>query len=339
MTRAYLPHTLFALSLFAAMPAFGQEKLLAITVGLGDVSLNKLMFVIAAETGTYRKNGLEVAQFITPGAAAVVRRSGIEVPKEFVRNAPGDINIGGGSPLMVAMTTNALATERVILATTDPVSRFHVISRPDITRPEDLKGKRIGYSVYGALSHFSAIGFAKRMGWDPDRDISLIGNAMSVDVLKSGRVDALVGDETAWTMAINAGFRDLVDLGQYHFAMAGSGVNAEKSWLAKNREAASRFIKATVEAIALIKTNKPVALAAMKKWYGITDPAHQESIYVEAAKLASTPYPNIEGIKAVMATYNYHEMARHAPEDFYDASFVAELDKSGYIASLYKGAP
>ena len=80
----------------------------------------------------------------------------------------------------------------------------------------------------------------------------------------------------------------------------GDRPEAEKAWLGKNRETAARFIKATVEAIALIKTNKPVALAAMKKWYGITDPAHQESIYVEAAKLASKPYPNIEGIKAVL---------------------------------------
>jgi NitT/TauT family transport system substrate-binding protein len=339
MIRTSLKHGVIAHLLMLATPVLAQEKPLAIEVGLGDVSLNKLMFVIAAETGTYKKNGLDVAQFITPGAAAVVRRSGIEVPKEFVRNVPGDINIGGGSPLMVAMTTNALAVDRVILATTDPVSRFHVISRPDITKPEDLKGKRIGYSVHGALSHYSAISFARRMGWDPDRDISLIGNAMSVDVLKSGRVDALVGDETAWTMAIDAGFRDLVDLGQYNFAMAGSGVNAAKSWLAKNREAAARFIKATVEAIALIKTDKQLAFAAMRKWYGITDAAHQESIYAEARKLASTPYPNVAGIKAVMATYTYHEMARHSPEDFYDASFIAELDKSGYIESLYKNAP
>jgi hypothetical protein len=38
----------------------------------------------------------------------------------------------------------------------------------------------------------------------------------------------------------------------------------------------------------------------------------------------------------VMATYTYHEMARHKPEDFYDASFITELDKSGYIDGLYK---
>ncbi len=29
-------------------------------------------------------------------------------------------------------------------------------------------------------------------------------------------------------------------------------------------------------------------------------------------------------------------MTRHKPEDFVDASFVTELDKSGYIDGLYK---
>ena len=111
---------------------------------------------------------------------------------------------------------------------------------------------------------------------------------------------------------------------------------SKKSWLPNNREAAARFIKATVEAIALIKTDKQAAFSSMKNWYGISDRAHQESIYAEAAKLASKPYPHVEGIKAVMATYAYHEMTRHKPEDFYDASFIAELDKSGYIDSLYK---
>jgi hypothetical protein len=32
-------------------------------------------------------------------------------------------------------------------------------------------------------------------------------------------------------------------------------------------------------------------------------------------------------------------MATHKPEDFYDATFIAEIDKSGYIESLYKNAP
>ena len=78
------------------------------------------------------------------------------VPKEFVGTGLGDINIGGGSPTIVRMTSDARAPQRIVLATNDPVSRFHIISRTDITRPEDLKGKRIGFSSVGALEPLCA---------------------------------------------------------------------------------------------------------------------------------------------------------------------------------------
>ena len=52
--------------------------------------------------------------------------------------------------------------------------------------------------------------------------------------------------------------------------------------------------------------------------------------------LPAKPYPSVEGIKTMMEIYDYREMRIHRPEDFYDASFISELDKSGYIDGLYK---
>src|ERR1700704_3247608 len=314
-----------------------QDRLLPITVELGDVSLTKLPFVMAVEAGIYKRNGLEVKQFITPNAAELIHRSaGLVVPKEFVGTGAGDINIGGGSPTLVRMTSDARAPQRVVLATTDDVSRFHIVSRQDIADPQDLKGKRIGFSGVGALSHYVTILFAQRMGWDYNRDLSLLANGVGADVIKSGRVDAFTADEIATAEALRQGFRDIVDTGAYRFPMPGSGVNAEKAWLASNHEAAARFVKATVEAIALLKNDKPAALAAMAKWYGITELAKQEAVYAQAAQLPGKPYPAVEGIKKMMEIYDYREMRLHRAEDFYDASFVAELDRSGYIDGLYK---
>lgn len=44
-------------------------KLLPVTVELGDVSLTKLPFIMAADNGIYERAGLKVDQFITPSAA------------------------------------------------------------------------------------------------------------------------------------------------------------------------------------------------------------------------------------------------------------------------------
>ena len=48
------------------------------------------------------------------------------------------------------------------------------------------------------------------------------------------------------------------------------------------------------------------------------------------------PYPSVSGIKQVKALYTYRELKKAKPEDFYDASFITELDKSGYIDTVYK---
>lgn len=267
---------LFALLIASALlgpsaPARAQTTpaLIPLEVRLGDVSLTKLIFLVAYDAGIYTKNGLAVQQFITPRAAEVVRRSGVVVPPQFIREGTGDdvpITIEGGSPRLVSMTTSAIAADRVIIATTDNTARFHIISRSDITSPEQLKGKRLGYTLYGAITQLMAIEFALKMGWNPDRDIS----------------------------------------------------------------------QATVDALALVKTNKAAAFASLAKWYNITDPEQQEHIYRQIADLPRKPYPAVDGIKEVMNIYRYREMQIHKPEDFYDASFVRDLDRSGYIDGLYK---
>src|SRR5262249_41017733 len=142
--------------------------------------------------------------------------------------------------------------------------------------------------------------------------------------------------EIAIAEAIHEGYRDLVDTSTYKFVMPGSGVNALKEWLPKNREAASRFIKSMIDALALIRNDKEAAFAAMTKWYGIKDARTQERVYAQAIELPIKPYPSVEGIKSMMEVYNYREMRQHKPEDFYDASFMTALDKSGYIDGLYK---
>lgn len=317
-----------------------SDKPSAVTVELGDVSLTKLPFIMAADAGIYEKNGLKVSQFITPGAAAAVRGSGVIVPPDNIRsNVVGEINIGGGSPTVVRMTSVATAPHRVILATTDDVSRFHVISRTDITRGEDLKGKRIGYGSLGALDHLSMVLYLRTLGLNADRDVSMLANGNGPQSIVRGLVDAFAGTDIALTAAKQLGLRDLVDLWPYHFVMPGSGVNALADWLPKNRDTAARFMKATVEAIALMKTDKRAAFASMQKWYGISDPDRLEAVYAQARELPSKPYPSLEGLKVIQSVYTWREMTIHRPEDFADRSFMAELDKSGYIDSLYGTNP
>lgn len=327
-----------AVALASGVPARAAGKLIPLDVALGDVSLNKVLFLIAADTGIYARNGLDVHQFITPAAAEVARRSGVVVPTQYVNQniETAPIEVGGGSPMMYRVATNPKAIGRIILAATEGQIRFHVIATPSITRVDDIKGKRLGYSVPGAVSHVAALSWANRMGWTPGKDITLVGNANSLDPLKEGKVDAVLAAPMVYAMAPEMNLRDVADLEPYDIPVAGSGIMARRDWLKANRETAVRFVKASLEAFALMTKDRGVFNASLARWFNINDPTTQARMYAEVAGMPRKPYPSIEGIKNSMSLYNSSAMREHKAEDFYDASIIARLDKTGFIDGLYK---
>ncbi len=316
-----------------------EESSLPLSVSLGDVSLNKTPFIIAREERLYSKYGLDVEIKLTSRAAGVVADSQVPVRPEFVGDIERpDIRIGGGTPTIVSRTTNVRSLDRVILATTDPVVRWHIFAGPEIASPEQLKGKRLGVSGYGAMTDFCARLFAIRMGWDPQLDISIMQQSLGVKYLQEGRVDAFIADETAMAKAMSAGLEPLVDLGEWSVPIAGSGVVVERIWLQRpgNRDKALRFLKALVEAISLLKTDERYVFNALEKWYGITDPEEKRRIYLSGNEtMPRKPYPAVAGIEKTMEIYDYHEMRQHKAEDFYDDSLIRELDESGFIDQFY----
>jgi NitT/TauT family transport system substrate-binding protein len=317
----------------------GAQQLTKVRVSLGDVSLNKLIFTVAQDAGIYRKNGLEVEQYISSGAASRAGRAGVNIPDEHIGSGEGggaQFGIGGGTPLTVGRVTNATSGDRIILASTDHIVRWHIVAQPEITTPEQLKGKKIGFSGVGAMTHFEALAFAQQMGWDPNQDLILMSNGLALDTFEDGTLDAFVADELVYTMAVAKGHKAVVDLSQYNIPIAGSGVTASRKWVESNKDTVRKFIKSTVEAVALLKRNKDVVRSSMAKWYGITDTELQDFLYRDFSKLPRKPYPNVEGIKKTMELYNTLGMRMHKPEDFYDDTFVRELDESGSIDSLYQ---
>ena len=332
-------YCLASCALLCALSAVGQQPLIHVRVSLGDVSLNKVAFLIADDAGIYKKNGLEVEQLITPFAAEAVRRNGVTVPKRYVRpnsqEEPQEIFIGGGAPIIMGMLRSGRPLDRVILATTDNEIRWKIVARPGIATIDQLKGKRLGFSGQGTVSHFMALAFLQKMGWSADKDISLVPNSLSIDALKEGRADAVLADEIVQALAPAAGFNAVVDLLPYHIPIPGSGVVASREWLKDNRDAAKRFMKATVEAIALMKQDSKVSAAAMEKWFGITDPGKQHEVWLQSAVLPRKPYPSVPGIRKLFELYREAQKSKYKPEEFYDDSFIKELDESGYIDRLY----
>jgi ABC-type nitrate/sulfonate/bicarbonate transport system substrate-binding protein len=326
------------LTLLALLPANAEAQADELKLTLGDVSLNKLPFILAYDAGIYEKNGLNVKPLFTPGSVRIIRLSGVDVPEEFILKdgTQTQIKVGGACPTIVRLTTRTGSWDPMILGSTHLTSRWRIVSRPDITSVEELKGKRIGYSGVGAVTHFVAVSFAEHMGWDPNLDWSMMGDGLGVAPLENGYVDAFIAPELHATMAVAAGYKVLADLQDYDLPVAGSAFLVDREWLKNNRDAAAKFVKSAVDAIALLKNDKEATFRTLKKWFQMTDPELLEFFYAEAAKLPSKPYPAYEGLKRVMEVYDSHEMRKYTVERFYDDSFVRQLDESGYIDSLYK---
>jgi NitT/TauT family transport system substrate-binding protein len=303
-----------------------------VDVALGDVSINKVPFLIAADAGIYRNNGLEVHQFITPGAAEVARGSGVVVPAEYVREdvEAAPIAVGGGSPTIYRAVT-AAGTDRVVLATHEGIVRSHLVGLASIGSIEQLKGKRLGYSGTATVTHFGLLTWLRKMGWDAEHDVTLVDRANTLNAVADGRVDAAMSSAMLIALAPEKGLRDIVDLVTYEIPLAGSGIMAERKWLAANRDTAAKFVKSAVDAVALMKRDRNVFNASLAKWFNIKDPVTQERMYGFVAEFPDKPYPSVEGIKAMMALYDSPAMRAHRAEDFYDSSFVKDLDRSGYL--------
>ena len=323
-----------ALALAAVVPSSGTNQLTRVDVSLGDVSINKVPQLVAADQGIYAKYGLDVHQTISASAARTAAASGVVVPDAYVnRDGRGaaPIEVGGGSPMIHGFVTNARGAARVVVLTQEAMVMGHIIAKPGIAGIQDLKGKRIGFTGVGSVTHFSALSLARKLGWSPDREITLVGGSATLDALKQDKVDAILASAMIIALAPQAGFKDIGDLTTYKMPMAGSGISVDKAYLAAHRDTVLRFLKADIEATALMQKDKQVFNAALAKWFNIKDPKTQDAMFAFVNKFEKKPYPSVEGIKQVFALYDSPEMRKHRPEEFYDSSLVAELDKSGFL--------
>ena len=228
-----------------------------------------------------------------------------------------------------------------ILAHTMPAVVHALMVRPDIKRPEDLKGKKIGVSSLGSLTDFLVRSIAKKKGLNPDRDITLLTTGGSdterVMALKAGAVEASALSHPGYGLARKMGFNMLWDSAK-ELDYPWMEITTRRAAIKNDRELISQYVKAHLEGIALFKSNREFSVKVIKKYLKTPDDELvNESYDIFAKMFLPTPYPNHPGMKI---SFEYVAMTRndvwgHKPEEFTDPSFVTELDKSGFIKSLY----
>ena len=116
---------------------------------------------------------------------------------------------------------------RIIIASFANTTGFSVVSKPQITKAADLRGKIIGSDRPGGLADTLLRSVLKsRLSLDPTRDVKIVPMGESANMLpalEKGVVDAAILATPARWMARKMGFRELVDFDQLGFRFLTSG--------------------------------------------------------------------------------------------------------------------
>jgi len=144
-------------------PAAAQGPTVRIgTAVLGDYSLVSPI-LIALEKGYFRAQGVNVE--FQPF------RGGPDLVKAVVAN---QIQIGVTGATDVPVFRAEGVPIRYVATTVDG-NHFTFNVAPGITRIADLKGKSIGVTRVGATTWVFAVLLARQQGWDPERDVRIVG--------------------------------------------------------------------------------------------------------------------------------------------------------------------
>src|ERR1041385_2373304 len=184
--------------------AHGQSKpLKKIRVGVPSVGMGNIIIFVTKEAKLFEKYGLD-AEVITVMGSGIGSKALISGNLDVIPIA---------TPTVIA--ADLAGADMTILAHTMPAVVHALMVRPDIKRPEDLKGKKIGVSSLGSLTDFLVRSIAKKKGLNPDRDITLITTGGSdterVMALKAGAVDATAVSHPGYGMAQRMGYTMLWD--------------------------------------------------------------------------------------------------------------------------------
>jgi NitT/TauT family transport system substrate-binding protein len=297
--------------------------------GVSTLSPNLWIPWIAKEAKIFEKNGLDVEPVLLRGSGQTSQAmvSGSLFASSVAQPAVMLADLNGADLVNVAHGIAAQGSKLMV--------------KPEIRKLEDLKGKKIGISSLGSAGDLLFGYVLRKYGIDTNREVFwlAVGNtAERLQALYSGSVDAADLTFPADAQAERKGFRVLLDAKKEIVYPTASVVTRRKT-IREDRDTVMRFVRSYVEGIAFLKQNKEFSQKVLAKYLRTNDPEYLEGAYtIFKQDFIATPYPITKGLEAIydIVAFRRPEIRSHSPEEFVDTSFVADLDKSGFIKKLYE---
>lgn len=302
-----------------------------VAIGYSGISADQLVIWVARDAGIFARNNLDVqAVYFSGGTISVTAMIAGDTPV-IQASGPGIVSAGlaGAEPVYVVGGITTLD--------------YWLMTQPEIKTAEQLKGGTVAVARFGGAADFVARYALPRLGLTPGKDVTIVqtgGTPERMAALEACRVSASTLVPPAMFAAQKKGFHLLADVAALGLAYQHQGGVTTKKFLRENPLAVRSFVKSYIEAVHRLKTDRALGLKIAVKYLRLADKELLQRTYessIDEKKLPAKQYPSAEGIKTILDELGLKDPKARAakPNDFIDARFVEEFDKSGYIDKLY----
>jgi NitT/TauT family transport system substrate-binding protein len=329
-----------------------MKRLLAVSFLLSTLLLAYNTF--AAERIRVANGGFGTAiNAVLPAAyhKKIYQKYGIEA--EYIALESGTIGMQTllANEIQVLFTTGALAVtanlqggDTAIVAGGINFFPFKLVVRPDIRSAADLRGRKLAVSRFGSASDYAAQLALEKLGADAKQStfLQLGGNQSRLSAMATGAVDASVFSEPFASVAMKQhGMRSLLDLADSGVPFPQNCFIVKRSYLSEKRNVVVNALKASIEALYLMKRDKSVAREVLKKYLRIDEDSMIDigyDYYLARHGEGILTLPDKKGIEFVIvdAAKTNPKAKGQTPETLkvLDGTVLEEIKKSGFIEKV-----
>jgi NitT/TauT family transport system substrate-binding protein len=218
------------------------------------------------------------------------------------------------------------------------------MGKSGVKTAEQLKGGTLAISRFGSATDTISRYALRRIGLTPGKDVTIVQVGSGPDRLNAiitGKVSAAVINPPSSFLAEKRGLAIVADVAKMGLVFQHTGAVTTRKFIREHNDIVRRYVKAHIEAVHKMWTDREATIRALGRYMQISDreilEKSRENVLTEAM-YPKKQYPSLEGLKTVLEDLAERDpRAKTAkPDQFVDASFIRELDQSGFIDGLYR---
>lgn len=291
--------------------------------------MSQAMPWIAQEAGLFKKYDLDLQLVYVgggPPAAAAVLAGDTEV------------TLVGASSIVRPFVQGS--RDLVFIGAIKNILTHSILAKPEIKKPENLKGKRIGVTRIGSNPHYFGVQALRHFGIEP-REVAFIqtgGAPETLASLVSEGIDAAVLTAPTDAQAIGLGYHYVVYGPDLRIPYAATTLVTRRPIITKRPQVLGRFMRVMAEAAKILHTDKEFTYKVLRKQLRLDDRKILEAAYnAEIKALEPRLVIRLEALQATLDEIAPQEPRAKSvkPQELVDTRFLDEMEKSSFFDKLW----